>query len=679
MSTVRKIHWRHILVDALCVVPLAASVIANAQEPARALPPVAVTANPLGSELHDMIPPVSVLGGQALMLRMQPTLGEIVGTLVGVSSSYYGPNASRPVIRGFDGDRIRVLQNGVGLIDASATSVDHAVALDTLTTRRVEVVRGPGTLLYGPNALGGVVNVIDGRIPTEAPAGLSGGAEIRHASAPGERSASGAVDLALDNGLALHVDGFRRKTSDLRIPGYARSARLREIDPLPPGDEEARSRLTNSASDSDGAAVGVAWTGPRGGLGASVARYATDYGTVAEEDVTIRMKQTRTDVAADWLSPFGALRSIKARFGHSDYEHTEYEGDEAGTVFRSRGYELRVDAAHARIGPFEGAFGVQALDFDFSALGAEGFLPRTATKGFAAFLYEEARFDRWKLGLGLRYDRVRVSADDDERFGPGLVRTFNAGSASIGGTYEVGKHTAIVASVVASRRPPTYQELYADGPHVATGLIEIGDRSLGLEKAVGVDLAARRKAGPLTGSVGVYWNRFRNYITLFPTGEIDPDEGLPVYAYRGTRATFVGIEAEGKLSVGRLGAGDLELEMRADGLRAKDDDSGRPLPRIAPWRLGGALVWSADRWSARLDVLRVQRQNRVAEDELPTDGYTMVDLSLVWRLDAGRGGLVAFIRGTNLLDEEARNHVSFLKDVAPLGERGVTVGLRGSF
>ncbi len=274
---------------------------------------------------------------------------------------------------------------------------------------------------------------------------------------------------------------------------------------------------------------------------------------------------------------------------------------------------------------------------------------------------------------------MRVSADDDERFGPGLVRTFNAGSASIGGTYEVGKHTAIVASVVASRRPPTYQELYADGPHVATGLIEIGDRSLGLEKAVGVDLAARRKAGPLTGSVGVYWNRFRNYITLFPTGEIDPDEGLPVYAYRGTRATFVGIEAEGKLSVGRLGAGDLELEMRADGLRAKDDDSGRPLPRIAPWRLGGALVWSADRWSARLDVLRVQRQNRVAEDELPTDGYTMVDLSLVWRLDAGRGGLVAFIRGTNLLDEEARNHVSFLKDVAPLGERGVTVGLRGSF
>lgn len=350
--------------------------------------------------------------------------------------------------------------------------------------------------------------MIDGRIPTEAPAGLSGGAEIRHASAPGERSASGAVDLALDNGLALHVDGFRRKTSDLRIPGHARSARLREIDPLPPGDEEARSRLTNSASDSDGAAVGVAWTGPRGGLGASVARYATDYGTVAEggrddpdeADADRRRGGLAVSVRSAALDQ-GPIRSLGLRAHRVRGRRSRYR-------LRSRGYELRVDAAHARIGPFEGAFGVQALDFDFSALGAEGFLPRTATKGFAAFLYEEAKIDRWKLGLGLRYDRVRVSADDDERFGPGLVRTFNAGSASIGGTYEVGKHTAIVASVVASRRPPTYQELYADGPHVATGLIEIGDRSLGLEKAVGVDLAARRKAGPLTGSVGVYWNRF---------------------------------------------------------------------------------------------------------------------------------------------------------------------------
>ena len=419
---------------------------AAAQETTRVLPPVAVTANPLGSELNDMIPPVSVLAAESLMLRMEPTLGELVGSLVGVASSYYGPNASRPVIRGFDGDRLRILQNGVGSIDASGTSVDHAVALDTLTTRRVEVVRGPGTLLYGPNALGGVVNVIDGKIPVDAPEGVSGGVEWRRSSPATERSESAAVDVGFANGLALHVDGFRRKTSDLRIPGFARSARLRETEPLPPGEEEPRGRLVNSASASDGASLGIGWVGRPGAVGASVTRYSSEYGTVAEEDVTIRMKQTRVEIAADRLVPTGAFRTLKLRAAHSDYEHTEFEGEEAGTVFRSKGFEARVDATHARLGPFDGAIGVQAIDFDFSALGDEGFLPRTRTRSLAAFVYEEATFDRWRLQLGARVDRSRVSAEEDGRFGPALTRSFGAWSASLGASVEVVKDAALVAA-----------------------------------------------------------------------------------------------------------------------------------------------------------------------------------------------------------------------------------------
>lgn len=650
-----------------------------AQPTARVLAPIAVTANPLGSELNDMIPPVSVLAAEALMLRMEPTLGELVGSLVGVASTNYGPNASRPVIRGFDGDRLRILQNGVGSMDASGTSVDHAVALDTLTTRRVEVVRGPGTLLYGPNALGGVVNVIDGKIPLDAPEGVSGGIELRHSTPATERSASGAVDVGFTNGLALHVDGFRRKTSDLRIPGFARSARLRETEPLPPGEKEPRGRLVNSASASDGASLGVGWVGKPGAVGASVTRYSSEYGTVAEEDVTIRMKQTRVEIAADRLVPTGAFRTLKLRAAHSDYEHTEFEGEEAGTVFRSKGFEARVDATHARLGPFDGAIGVQATDFEFSALGDEGFLPKTRTRSLAAFVYEEATFDRWRLQVGARVDRSRVSADQDERFGPALGRAFVAWSASLGASVEIATGTALVASVVASRRPPTYQELYADGPHVATGSIEIGDRSLGVEKAIGFDVALRRKAGPISGGIGAYWNRFRDYIALVPTGIDDPHEGLPVYAYRATKATFVGAEAEGRVELGRAGPGRLDMELQMDWLRATDGTTNRPLPRIAPLRVGGALVWSSDRWRARLDLLRVRAQHRVADTELPTDGHTRVDASLEGRIDVSRAGFVAFLRGTNLANEDARNHVSFLKDVAPMAARGLTVGLRGTF
>lgn len=643
------------------------------------LPPVAVTANPLGSDLFDMIRPVSVLAGEALFVRQLPTLGETLNALVGVNSTYYGPNASRPVIRGFDGDRIRILQNGVGLLDASGTSVDHAVALETLTTKRIEVVRGPGTLLYGPNALGGAVNVIDGRIPFDAPAGASGAVDARYASPASERAFAGAVDVAFENGLALHVDGFTRKTSDLRIPDYARSALLRNDDPLPPDEEEPRGRLPNSASDSDGGAFGLAFNGKDGSVGASVTRFDSDYGTVAEETVTIRMKQTRVDVAGDWRAPIGPVTALKFRFGHSDYEHTEFEGDEVGTVFKNKGWEARIDAAHAKVGPFEGAFGLQAIDFDFSALGDEGFLPKTSTRSWSAFAYEEVRFDAWRLQFGGRYDNARVSAEADEKFGPSDRRTFDALSGSIGAIVPLGKETSIVGSFVYSERPPTYQELYADGAHVATGLIEIGDRNLDVEKAAGFELALRHRSGAWSGSVGYFYNRFRDYIGLFNTGEVDPDEDLPIYVYRPVKATILGIEAEGTFSLGRVGPGRLDLNLRADYLRGTNDDDDRPLPRISPVRFGGGLVYDTDRWNARLDVLRVQKQDRVADDELPTDGYTMLDLTFAWRVTQGRYGMTAFLRGTNLLDEDARNHVSFLKDIAPMARRGVAAGVRATF
>lgn len=641
------------------------------------LPPVAVTANPLGSDLFDLVPPVTVLEGDRLLRNVQPTLGEIVNTLVGINSSYYGPNASRPVIRGLDGDRVQILQNGMASFDASGTSPDHAVAVDTLTVRRIEVVRGPAVLLYGPTAIGGVVNVIDSRIPFERVAGATGGVDLRYASPANERALAGVVEFGTAQGLQIHADGFTRRTSDLRIPGYAYSPQLRAT--LPEDDQGPTGRLPNSASDSDGGSFGVAWVGADGYVGASYTDFSSDYGTVAEPDVTIRMRQNRTDVAAQYRPQSGAIKSVDFKATYTRYEHTEYEGSEPGTLFKNDGGQARLDVVHNRIGPFEGAVGLQAVDFDFSALGEEGFLPKTNTQAWSAFVYEEARVDRWKFLLGARYDHTRVAADEDPNFGPALTRTFNSGAVSLGASYGFAPQYALVGSVSYTQRPPNYQELFADGPHVATGIVEVGDRNLGLEKSWGLDVALRKQGAGWTGSLGAFYNRFSNYITLYDSGEIDPEDELPIYNYRGGAAVFYGVEAEATVTLGHYGPGRFDLELKADWLRGTNTDLDAPLPRISPARFGGALVYAADAWDARVDVYRVQAQDRVAPNELPTDGYTMVNASLTWRLTRDRYGLTAFVRGTNLLDQDARNHVSYLVNVAPMGARGITAGIRGTF
>lgn len=669
---------RIMLVRGACAFALLAAAEVRAQTAAPAqLPSVVVTANPLGSELFDLVPPVTVLGGEKLQLNMQPTLGEIVNTLVGINSSYYGPNASRPVIRGLDGDRVQILQNGLSSFDASGTSVDHAVPIDTLTVKRIEVVRGPAVLLYGPTAIGGVVNVIDTRIPYDRVSGATGGADLRYASPATERAASGFVEFGTENGLQLHVDGFKRLTNDLKIPGYANSPQLRAT--LPPDDQGPFGTLPNSASDSDGGSAGVAYVGDSGFVGASYTTFNSDYGTVAEENVTIKMKQQRLDVAAQWLPPSDVVKSIDFKFVQSRYEHTEFDGGEPGTTFKNDGYQGRLDVVHNKVGIFEGTLGLQAINFDFSALGEEGFLPQTHTRSYSGFIYEEVKLDRWKLQVGGRYDYTQVSAQDDPQFGPALTRTFASGAVSLGAAYTLTTEYSLVGSIAYTQRPPNYQELFADGPHLATGIVEIGNREFGLEKSVGVDVALRKKGGTWTGSLGAFYNKFSSYITLYNSGLVDPDFGVPIYDYRAAAAEFYGVEAEGKLLLGNYGPGQFDLELQADYLRATNTETNQPLPRISPVRIGGSLVYTADRWDTRLDVFRVQAQDRVAPNEFATDGYTMVDASFTWRLSPDPYGLVAFIKGTNLLAQDARNHVSYLVNIAPMGARGITIGVRGTF
>ena len=340
------------------------------------LAPVAVTGNPLGVGSDELVVPVKVINGRELSLRREGTLGETLNGIPGVSATQFGPNASRPVIRGLDAERVRILQNGIGTLDVSSLSPDHAITIDPLIIEQIDVVRGPAALLYGGSAVGGVVNAIDHRIPKEKLDGVLGRAEARFGGPDSTRNGAAVIDMG--NGqFAVHVDAYKRKTDDLDIPGFAVSSRKSNADGTA---RENRGKLVNSASDSDGGALGGSLTFDNGYIGASYSRFNSDYGVVAEEAVTIDMKSDRWNIASEFRDLGTVINRVKFRLGHTDYEHTEFEGSEVGTVFTNRGLEGSFEAGHAPIasgfGQLSGVIGVQFDNSNFSALGAEAFVPK---------------------------------------------------------------------------------------------------------------------------------------------------------------------------------------------------------------------------------------------------------------------------------------------------------------
>ncbi|AOY92023.1 TonB-dependent receptor [Cupriavidus sp. USMAA2-4] len=661
---------------------------------------VVVTANPLGSELNEMVAPASALQGDALTLRQGSTLGQTLDGLPGVSSTGFGPNASRPVIRGLDADRIKILQDGGSTVDASSLSYDHAVPVDPLVAERIEVVRGPAALMYGGNAIGGVVNVIDNRIP-KAPVEGVGGALDTSATAGGDQGRGASALLEAGNGrFAIHADAFARKTSDQRIPGFARSAALRASQPLAEGESEAYGRLPNTSAQQDGGSLGGAYTWADGFVGANYSAYRNEYGTPAESDVRLKMKQDRFALAGEARELSGAtggwLEAVKASFSHTEYEHKEIEHGATGTIFRNRGWDARVEARHGNIGPLRGVVGAQFGQTRFSALGEEAFVPSTDTDNAALFVFEElplAAGGDLKLDLGGRLDhsRVRSSANGNERFSD-ASRSFNAASASAGLLYKLTPAWSLSSNLAYTERAPTFYELFANGPHVATGTWEVGDPNAAKERATSLDLGVRFKNGPHSASLSGYYNRFANYLALQATGHARDEAGdvvaagtagaLPEFRYAGVPATLYGFEAEGRTRLAeRLAfAGDsLDLEGRVDLVRGKNRDTGEPLPRLAPLRLGGALIYGAGPWNARVDVTYAARQTRVPANDTPTEAYTLLGLALSYKFKLAGTQTLVYLRGDNLTNQDARNATSLLRDIAPLAGRSVKVGLRTTF
>ena len=653
------------------------------------LEPVVVTANRFGQTVFEQIPTANVLSGKDFLINREATLGQMLRREPGVSAEYFAPAASRPVIRGLGGDRIRILQNGASLIDISAVSPDHAVMADPLNLSKVEVIRGPASLLYGPNTIGGLVSVFDSRIAEEVYDRKSPTVTYDFSAGSNDNSISNSGSVTWGTGpVVLTFDAFRRNAENVEIPGFARSARERANNPLL--GAEASGFVPNSFNDSEGLGFGASYIFENGFIGASVSGIDSNYGTIAEPDVTIGLEQRRVESRGAIYDPSPRFREINYKFGYSDYSHTEFEGTEVGTIFETEGFNFRVEALNTEIAGFEGTIGYEGQFTEFSALGAEAFVPATSTNNNSIFFLQEKDFGKVRFQFGARYDRQESESETNPLFGAGQKRNFNAFSASVGATYNPTEDYALTGTLAYTQRPPTYVELFADGPHVATGTFEVGDVDLGKEEAFSIDLSARKRAGRVTGSVNAFYYRFSDYINLTETGMID--DGLPVFAFQGVNADFYGGEIEATFHLfspvepdpnNREGYTQddsrLDFTLRADYVRAKDRDNGDSIPRMPPFRAGFDLEYENGPFTASIDGQYSAKQNKTADFETPTDSFFLLGAGLSYQTTIADIDSTFYIRGVNLTDEEARLSTSFLKDISPLAGRGVVVGFRGTF
>ncbi len=675
---------------------------------------IIVTAAPFVREL-DVLAGTSVLTGSDLQREIRPQIGDTLTRLPGVSATSFSPGASRPVLRGFQGERIRVLTDGIGSIDVSNTSADHAVTIDPLTAERIEVLHGPAVLLFGGQAIGGAVNVIDRRIPRVVPengahADLTG----VHGSAADERSIGGAADLALGgSGLVLHVDGSYRKTDDLRVGGFVLAPVLRaeQLEIAAEESEEGhleeaaealalaglRGRLPNSATEQWTAGAGLALIRDRFSLGASVSWFDSDYGVPTrpgaghhhheeeseeeeegeehghgEEPVMIGLEQFRFDLRGEYVLDGGFLERIRLRLGAADYEHTEFEGEEVGTIFRSDGIEGRLELVQRDRGGWRGASGIQFFSRDFEAIGAEAFVAPNETRQLGLFTLQEFQLGRIGLEGAARYEHV------DVRSAPlGVDRSFNAVSVAAGAAYEVAPRARIGFNLSRTERAPSAEELFSNGPHIATQAFEIGDPTLTKEKSWGAEAYVRLQGDRFSLSATAFANRFDDLIFQSATGE-EEDE-LPVFQYLQRDVRYHGFEVEASARLFETAGVRFVVDGVADYVRATVRGGGGPVPRIPPLRLLAGLEAQSARVDGRLEAEWVDDQDRIAAFETPTDGHMLVNASVAWR-PWGRAREAALIlSANNIFDVDARRHASFTKDFVPLAGRDIRISARLSF
>lgn len=675
---------------------------ATERDPAPVLEEVTITARTL--ESGSGMAPAQQLSGPQLTQRQASTLGETLETLPGVANSSFGPNVGRPILRGMEGDRIRILHNSGGLVDVSGVSNDHAVPIDPLTTERIEILRGPAALFHGGNAMGGVVNVIDNRIARErtfdAAGGVIGKAEMRAGGAASERSQAAMVETGTDQ-FVLHVDAFDRSTQNLRVP--------KDMTCGPTGPSNGR-RVCNSASNSQGAAMGGTWLFDRGYLGVSASDYQNRYGTVIAPDVSIDM-QRRHQVMEGLMRDVGSFQEVKFQWGHTQYTHTELEGAVPGTRFDNAGYDWRVEGRQRALAlPFgavlDGAWSIQRDSNQLQALGEEKFLPSSRTHSTGLSTYQAVKTSWGQVNAGARVESVEVVSL--EAMGPNAAqsRKFQPLNLSLGAVRNLRRGEnqegwQLTTQVSASQRAPKDYELFAFGQHVATAAFEMGQPHNEMEKGTQLDAGAEWTSGPHKWGLTVYASQYANYLSLQPTGEYRDSSGQvtgnvsdwPAYQFQGVRARFHGFESTAKIRlVGGQSAwltpnsahGAMDLELRADAVQARDVTHQQAMPRIAPLRLGADALWSRHAWTARVGFLHAAPQNQVPTGGVSTAGYTWWNAGLNYHTHQGPTHWMLFAKLDNLTNQRAYSSTSVLTqtlrdNAPPLAGRSLKVGAQVSF
>ncbi|WP_241962700.1 TonB-dependent receptor [Phenylobacterium parvum] len=666
-----------------------------AGEPERTVSELVVTAAPYTISLDTITTSVDILTARELSLAPPAGIGDLLAGMPGLRSTAYGPGASRPVIRGLAGPRVLLLQNGVGMVDASSLSPDHAVPSEAGQASRIEVLRGPSTLAYGGSGIGGVVNVMDERVPSRRPGDrIEGRGALAWSSVDNGRSGSLAANIGF-GALVLAVDGATRRSGDYSTPGTPVSDRLAAATGLEPTSD---TKQRNVSVEADSWGVGGSLVGESGGfLGLSVKRTDTGYGVpyaqVQEDDppeiLRLHMKQTRWDLRGEAPFEEGWLEKIRLSVGHADYEHAEIEvnAGAVGTRFLSKGTEGRLEFVMRGSDGRQGAFGLQGLTRSFEALGDEAFIPGVEINEVGAFTLQRLEFGKAGLDAGLRIDtrQLRANLEGRDTTPPGVeagldwadtadTRTFTNVSASAGLFWKPSDPFFLALTLSLSGRAPTEFELFADGPHGGTSTWELGDPNLDSEKAVSLEGTLRWTTDDTRIEAHVWAARYDGFIEERPTGETW--EGLPVFRFRQSEADFVGLELEAEQTLFDNETGRLSARLSGDVVRG-DTGFGAP-PRIPAYGVTGELAWTSEAFVAAIEVRHVGDQTRTAPFELATDGYTALNASLAWR-PVPDAPVTLSLRGRNLTDAEIREHASFLKDIAPAPGRSLSAALSWAF
>ncbi|WP_341904312.1 TonB-dependent receptor [Sandarakinorhabdus limnophila] len=669
----------------LSAAPVLAEEAAPQDEQHGSSDPEIIVSAPYARDRKLVATAVTVLQGDALQLQLRSTIGETLARQPGVSSTFFGPNASRPILRGLDAERVRVLTDGIGSFDVSNTSVDHAVAANPLLADRIEILRGPAALLFGSGAIGGVVNMRDLRIPREVPEGgphvdVSAGV----ASAARERNIAAAVNVPLGAGFVAHVDGSFFESDNYRTGGFVFSDNLRREGAEAGGDvaeaAQLRGRVDNTAGRTWDVGGGLGWIGQDGAnLGFAVSHLENRYGIPngapgggGEEDISLDMRQIRVDVRGA-VPLTGAFKEIRVRGGGANYRHDELEDTgEIGTSFFNKSWEARLELVQANKDGWQGATGVQYFSRNFRAAGAEAYIPPNETRQLGLFTLQEFDLGAVRLEGGARYEHANVKSAQ-----VGRERTFNSVSFSVGGSVDLGSGFRLALSGARTERAPSAEELFANGAHAATRAVEIGNPDFSTERQLGAEAVLRGRGDGWRLELSAFVNRFDNYIFLNPNG-LEQDE-LPVFEYAQSDASFWGVEVEAGVKVAQLGATRFEVTGLLDYTRATILSGGGAVPRIPPLRMIGGIEATGGVVGGRVEIEHVTAQDRIAGFETRTAAFSLVNASLSWKPFGAEAPTTLMVQANNIFDVEARRHSSFLKDVAPLFGRDIRVSLRVAF